>query len=268
MNTILRTAQPHPSEDLYGFLNDAYDFFNRHLFGGRLPKCMLTLQRQPKMMGYTSSKRWQNLRGDVADELAINPDYFKGHSTLEVFQTLVHEQCHIWQYHFGKPSRRGYHNREWADLMESIGLIPSSTGQPGGHKTGERMADYVQKPGQFLQASIELIAKKNELPWYDCWKGGHQAHLSTIFSEDGKRQSSGIDVEMALIKPIGEIPLSGATGVSEFEAANDQDTEIQLAAARKQTRLKYQCPSCANSVWGKPELRIMCTDCKEMYSIT
>lgn len=48
---------------------------------------------------------------------------------------------HLWQYHFGKPGRRGYHNKEWANKMESIGLMPSSTGQPGGDKTGDKMAE-------------------------------------------------------------------------------------------------------------------------------
>lgn len=204
----------------------------------------------------------------MADELAINPDYFTGHSTLEIFQTLVHEQCHIWQYHHGKPSRRGYHNQEWAELMESIGLIPSSTGRPGGRRTGEKMADYVQRPGRFLDASIELIAAKNELPWYDCWRTFQPHSSSTIFSVDGKPQLASVELESALMKPIGGVLLARAVGVSEFEAANDKDKEIHLSAARKQTRLKYQCPSCTSSVWGKPELRILCADCNEMYSVT
>ena len=38
---------------------------------------------------------------------------------------------HLEQAHFGKPSRNGYHNKEWADLMERVGLMPSDTGAPG-----------------------------------------------------------------------------------------------------------------------------------------
>jgi hypothetical protein len=28
--------------------------------------------------------------------------------------TLVHEMAHLQQNHFGKSSRTGYHNKEWA----------------------------------------------------------------------------------------------------------------------------------------------------------
>jgi hypothetical protein len=49
-----------------------------------------------------------------------------------VLSTLVHEQAHLWQHHFGKPGRGRYHNREWAAKMVEIGLIPSATGEPGG----------------------------------------------------------------------------------------------------------------------------------------
>lgn len=40
-------------------------------------------------------------------------------------QTIVHEMVHLWQYEFGKPSHRTYHNKE-ADKM-AIGLMPSNT---------------------------------------------------------------------------------------------------------------------------------------------
>ena len=60
---------------------------------------------------------------------------------------MIHEQCHVWQYHFGTPSRRSYHDREWASKMESLGLIPSSTGFPGGNKTGQKMDDYLLAGG-------------------------------------------------------------------------------------------------------------------------
>lgn len=44
-------------------------------------------------------------------------------------------------------------NEEWADKMEGIGLMPSSTGKPGGSRTGEKMADYAIEGGLFMQAT-------------------------------------------------------------------------------------------------------------------
>ena len=56
----------------------------------------------------------------------------------QTLSTLVHEMTHLQQQHFGKPSRSGYHNKEWGLLMRAVGLIPSSTGEPGGKETGQR----------------------------------------------------------------------------------------------------------------------------------
>ncbi len=51
----------------------------------------------------------------MTDEIAMNPSYFGVVPLLEILQTLVHEMAHAWQFHFGEPGRRGYHNKEWAD---------------------------------------------------------------------------------------------------------------------------------------------------------
>lgn len=36
--------------------------------------------------------------------------------------------AHAWQFHFGEPGRRGYHNKEWAEKMEAISLLCGSEG--------------------------------------------------------------------------------------------------------------------------------------------
>ena len=81
--------------------------------------------------------------------------------------------AHAWQQHFGNPGRRGYHNEEWADKMESIGLMPSSTGKLGGSRTGEKMADYAIKGGLFMQATDKLLAAGCQA---SCVAGGGQDH--------------------------------------------------------------------------------------------
>ena len=82
-------------------------------------------------------------------------------------QTLVHEMVHLWQAHFGKPGRGRYHNGQWADKMEAIGLMPSSTGKPGGQRTGDCMADYAIEGGRFLQACAALVTADFRISWYD-----------------------------------------------------------------------------------------------------
>jgi hypothetical protein len=65
--------------------------------------------------------------------------------------------AHVWQFAHGKPSG-AYHNKQWADLMESIGLMPSSSGMVGGKRTGAKMSHYIIKGGPFDRAFDELEA--------------------------------------------------------------------------------------------------------------
>lgn len=266
-----------PTIQLYGALNRAYSHFNDHLFNGALPSCLLTVQRQPRMMGYASHERWINQARQFVDELAINPEYFLGGTLLEVFQTLVHEQCHIWQYHFGKPSRRKYHNAEWADKMESIGLMPSHTGLPGGRRTGEHMADYVIEEGQFLAVARQFIANGFELPWVDR-RGISHMPAQHAFSVSGVPISfSQSDCDLVAKIGIAELENVFEPGTS-FEVSTlcelssnvdgDQNAEnvVQFTpAAKKTTRVKYRCHSCRAQVWGKPGLNIICGDCNVSY---
>lgn len=83
---------------------------------------------------------------------------------IAICQTLVHEMCHLWQSEFGNPSRTGYHNKEWALKMESIGLMPSSTGIKGGRKVGQKMSDYPISNGLFSQV-FNAMPKELLLPF-------------------------------------------------------------------------------------------------------
>jgi len=103
--------------------------------------------------------------GDATtDEIALNPECF-GRSDSEILSTLVHEMCHLWQHHYGKPSRAAYHNKEWARKMETLGLIPSDTGQPGGKPTGQRMTHYIAPGALFEREAASLLARGFQLRW-------------------------------------------------------------------------------------------------------
>ena len=106
------------------------------------------------------------------DEIAINPDHIHDRDISDVLATLAHEMVHLKQAHFGKPGRRGYHNREWSEMMEAIGLVPSNTGVPGGCKVGESMSHYVKENDFFDKASKKLLKQKFKLSWGDKSGGG------------------------------------------------------------------------------------------------
>jgi hypothetical protein len=154
----------NPTRNQFDAYRMAFDYFNRALFGGKLPACILNFSRKPHSSGFFSANRWTHRNGDESShEISLNPDILDL-PPVESMQTLVHEQVHLWQHEFGTPSRRTYHNREWAAKMESIGLMPSSTGQPGGSKTGQKMGDYVIEFGPFQMAFTDM-PDKALLPW-------------------------------------------------------------------------------------------------------
>lgn len=147
----------NPTAKTYAGLDQAYLFFNKRLFKSELPHCLITMQRHRGAYGYFAPERFTSKDGKfITDEIALNPSHFH-EGSREVFGTLVHEMAHLWQSHFGKPSRNGYHNKEWGAKMHELGLPPSNTGKPGGKETGQRMSHFILKGGAFDQAYAAFI---------------------------------------------------------------------------------------------------------------
>jgi hypothetical protein len=88
-----------------------------------------------------------------------------------ILSTLVHEMVHVWQETYGEPSRRGYHNRQWAEKMQAVGLQPSSTGEPGGMETGQAMSHYILQEGKYAGAFAKLAGSGLQLHWQSVQSG-------------------------------------------------------------------------------------------------
>lgn len=197
----------------YTSLDAAYDHFNRELFAGQLPPCLITMQRHKGAYGYFSGGRFAMLGASstLADEIALNPQHFERCGPVGVLDTLVHEMAHLWQFHFGKPSRNGYHNKEWAAKMKEVGLIPSTTGQPGGAETGQKVSDYPETGGRFERAVAAFLATTKPTLFHD---------------------------------PYGE-------------------EEKEKRKKKSASKTKYTCPVCGMNAWAKPEVVLICGDCRE-----
>ena len=160
-----------PSLVQYQELQTGFEFFNEELFRHRLTDCLIVFSRNPRTHGYLAPERWVNETGDVIHGLGLSAETFTLRDPEIALSTLVHEMCHSWQQDCGdKKSRQGYHNREWGEKMEELGLIPSSTGEPGGKRTGQGMShyiDYDNDDGLFLPAALHLIETGWEMPWKD-----------------------------------------------------------------------------------------------------
>ena len=156
-----------PTQEIYRAFEDAYAFFNFELFGNRLPHCMLTLK---KKRGSSGGRFVGDCWGDpsdhlLADEISLDPDFIRDDLLVEVLSTLVHKMVHLQQFHYGTPGARGYHNIEWAKLMNRVGLVPSSTGTSGGKEIGYRMSQYSSPAGPFDIAVTELVQSGFTFAW-------------------------------------------------------------------------------------------------------
>lgn len=267
------------SEETYRLFEEAYDHFNRSLFAGELPVCLITFQRQTRLMGYASFRRWVNDEEEFVDELAINPEYFANFPLTEIFQTLCHEMVHIWQHHFGSPSRRGYHNAEWAQKMKSIGLIPSSTGKPGGNIVGEHMLDYVHEGGDFATACQALIDSGFELKWIDTYPipnkniptAQYTKHLALLKTASAPETSLAVLTERLpdSDNTPSDLPYSMEDLDTALEASMSDDqmpASTRLTTTRprnRSNRNKYYCSRCFIQAWGKPGLHLLCGDCNQ-----
>lgn len=217
-----------PTTEQFESYQKLFDYFNEHLFGGFLPNVILNFSRKNQVAGFFSRNSWKYNEGKECHEISINPTSLC-HGKKYVIQTLVHEMCHLWQHEFGKPSRTGYHNKQWSHKMESCGLMPSDTGKEGGNMTGQKMSDYLL-PGGKLEKLIEAMPEEIWLP------------LKSL--------------EYMPEEIIDEI-------LSELE---DNDVFGEMVAIKNpkpksKNKVKFSCPGCGLNVWGKETVRVICADC-------
>lgn len=220
-----RTGGPIPTQATYAAFQNAYDVFNRELFEGKMPAALITLNRKDKRsFGYWSHNRFGSCDkpNSTVSELALNPGKFKSHGPMEALQTLGHEMVHGMQCEHGKPSRGGYHNKQFADMMEAIGLMPSHNGQPGGKRVGQSMMDYAIPGGKFEGIAKRLLKDGFSCHWYD-----RTAELT---------ETSGSGEE-------------GEEGEGDDASASGK-------------RVKFTCGKCKANAWGKASLQLACIPCK------
>ena len=159
----MRAERTAPTPEQFSAYQSMYDHFNRTLFDGELPQVILNFSRRAGSLGFFGADRWDNGRTRT-HEISLNPAHLKERPSIDVASTLVHEMVHLWQHERGTPSRAGYHNAQWAEKMEAVGLVPSDTGRPGGRKVGQQMDHYVGDGGGF-QRAFERLPRGCLLPW-------------------------------------------------------------------------------------------------------
>jgi len=231
-------------------LDDLYAFYNVQLFGASLPECIVNLSRRPRSRGFFVPNLWvavyEENHQDHSHEISLNPDYLL-RPPIDWHSTFVHEMVHLWQHEFGKPARAYFHNREWVNKMEAIGLIPSDTGKPGGKQIGQSISHYIDPAGLFQKIFNSLDATDLEaLSLHYLPVASLEYHKETITGADDDSQTQ----------------YSSSSGT---EQTPDADTPPKKS--KSGIRLKYTCP-CGNNVWGRSGLLIHCLECDDNYTVT
>lgn len=215
----------------------AYNHLNKELFGNRLSGCLITINTKMKATAYYYAHRFFK-RGDedtTTDELALNPTTFPGVTDVKIMSHMVHEMVHLWQYLFGTPSVRSYHNREWSNMMIKIGLMPSSTGRPGGRKVGQSMSDYIIDGGPFQRAAQDLVDSGFCFTWQ-------------AYPEPKQRRQPSPTTDA----------MPTRSGSMSLPAIPDEE----LPPVQSKNKVKFSCPVCPNhNAWGKPGLNVICGIC-------
>jgi hypothetical protein len=237
---------------MYTELQDAFDFYNETLFNNELPKCIITIRKKPNSFGYLHPNRFLTKGSkEYSHELALNPEYFIIRDIELSMATLVHEMVHLLTFLKGVYGSGGYHNKAWAEGMKKVGLIPSSTGEPGGKETGESISHYIDPAGEFIRQTRLLIERGYTLDWYEVSDKTVRYFTQEEFNSK--------------VKPLGEhtyeVDEKEVVKGSFVKRKEGEYALIVVPEDRKMSgvRVKYRC-DCAN-VWGKSGLSLRCNDC-------
>ena len=131
--------------------------------------------------------------------------------------------------------------------MQSIGLMPSDTGEPGGKRHGQQMTHYIIEGGPFDLSSKELIEQGRMLSWIDVVTKRVPMSAVLLYGPGGE--------------PVPGTPEDPTIDISALTSAGLLQPDPGKEDPKN--KRKYTCPSCHLNLWGKPGLsgRIQCIEC-------
>ena len=224
----------------------------------------------------------------IAHQITLNPSRFAVDPLIAVLSTLVHEMVHQLQREHGRPGRKGYHNEEFAKMMEQVGL---RTYGKNGARVGQHMSHRIIPDGPFAQACVQLIREHAfKLDWFDRRVG--RVFNEPIWEEEGKADTTPAigaltDEDAGSVSDylgaLHDAAVKGRGGLAGSELTAGEETvlfsplaikggeaslDIEGAIAKKKKpnpagtgRRKYLCGECGAHVLGKPGLAVLCLGC-------
>lgn len=216
----------------FNTIGDLFDYYNNELFNNELPQCLVSIARHKGAHGFFTWDRWQDKENNLIHEIALNPDTMH-RADAEWHSTLVHEMCHLWQQTLGDKVRKAYHNKQFAAKMEEVGLMTSTTGAPGGKRTGQSMTHYIMDGGPFRAA-------------FDAIEADELHNLKLPYAPARPKMAE------------TKVTAGGSESEGDGEGGDSEPK------SKSGVKVKYSC-SCGYNVWGKSGLKINCDDCEESF---
>lgn len=270
-----------PTIEFYDRLEEAFSYYNEHLFEGKLSPVFFTVRsgetkdKSTTTLGYYWKKVFAHKDNPIS-EIALNINAFAERSLLDILSTLVHEMAHQWREEIStEPSsdhnKDGGHDDIWANKMMQVGLIPSNTGIPGGRKTGKKMTHYIDENGKFSEASKNLIKSGFYFNIFDSYgsqinKGNSFVKISptnTLIEKKWLDEEKDEETQEKLKKALNLM-------------ANDPNivqvdiTELSVPVKKKKPRekkFKFICPNCKTTISGPENFNAICLNCEELYEL-
>lgn len=177
----------------------------------------------------TSNSLYNKENKKVVHYLGINPKWLN-RELREILATICHELCHIYENTYIHIPRGGYHDKQWEELMLGCGLKPVYM-----NKAKTSVSTQVVDGGEF-DSFVNSFKKEFGEDYFNL------VEYST-------------EIENQLRKEI--------EGTEEDNDIPKADNADKPKKKYNRNKIKYTCPSCEISLWGKGNLCIICGSCKE-----
>ena len=174
-----QSAALSPNLELWVGYEEAFHYFNKHLFDNKLPPCILTFNAKGRSWGYFKTAIWGN-QGDTLHEICLNPELLKREDDM-IFQMLVRCMVHLWEHNEGMASKlTRYCSVNFTEKMAELGL-------PCSDSCGMNVSHSVDANGQYAAirpAVLRFFPLKNQVQFeqprktrirYTCPECGFQA---------------------------------------------------------------------------------------------
>ena len=226
------------STELYAKIQKVIDELDATFFSGKgkqkIPELVFAVNNQCRacVTAFVSPDAlYDKVNNKKLQYMGINPKYLN-RDMSDILATICHELCHIYENAYIHIPRGGYHDRQWAGLMEGCGLT-----------------------AVFLNKSKTAVSTKIA-------EGGAFEEFVKTFKEKHGEDYFNIVEYSPIVEHLTKVSL----GIEDDDEDDDDDIPKADNADKpvkkyNRNKIKYTCSACGAKVWGKAGLHIECTDC-------